>query len=102
MNTILLRLIRPGVRPIMYASSLALPAGIIALHATYDMCSEFGVSPPERPSGKKRQVLYHFGPAGHERGPTAGSCKFAKRRIRGPDPRVSRKQLAGHGDPTRE
>ena len=33
-----------------------------------DMRSEFGVSPRERPSGKKRQILYHFGPAGKTRG----------------------------------
>ena len=29
-----------------------------------DMRSEFGESPRERPSGKKRQVWYTFGPAG--------------------------------------
>ena len=29
--------------------------------ARSNMRSEFGVSPRERPSGKKRQVLYHFG-----------------------------------------
>ena len=60
----------------------------------YDMRSEFGISDPRA------------GPAGHENGPPAGSCKFAKRRIRGPgrgsDPRVGRKQRAGHGDPTPE
>ena len=33
-----------------------------------DMRSEFGVSPRERPAGKKRQVLYHFGPAGRTSG----------------------------------
>ena len=42
------------------------------------MPSEFGVSARERPSGKKRQVLHHFGPAGHESGPPAGSFKFEK------------------------
>ena len=43
-----------------------------------DMRSVFGVSLRGRPSGKKRQVLYHFGPAGYESGPPAGSCKCAK------------------------
>ena len=59
-----------------------------------DKRSVFGVSPRERPSGKKRQVLYNIisdpsaGSAGHESGPPAGSCKFATRRIRGSDPQV--------------
>ena len=58
----------------------------------YDMRSEIGISAQEKPPGKKRQVVYNFGPAagpaGHESGPPAGTCKFANRRIRGPDPRV--------------
>ena len=76
-----------------------------------DMRSEFGVSPRERlqaGSGK-----YYFisdpqaGPAGHESDPPTSSCTFAKRwisagQIRGSDPRVSREQLAGHGNPTRD
>ena len=33
-----------------------------------DMRSAFGIWPRERPSGKKRQVLCHFGPAGRTRG----------------------------------
>ena len=33
-----------------------------------DMRSEFGVSPRERPSSKKRQLSYQFGPAGTTRG----------------------------------
>ena len=62
-----------------------------------DMRSVFGVLPRERPSGKKRQVLYHSRPAGRTHGsrawpsasgPPAGNCTFAKLRIRGPDPRV--------------
>ena len=57
----------------------------------YDMRSEFGVSSRERPSGKKRQVLYHFGPragpAGRESGPPA-VAKFSKIRIRGSDARA--------------
>ena len=53
-----------------------------------DTRSDFVVSPREKPSGENRPVLYHFGPAGHESGFPAGSCKFAKRRIRGPNPRV--------------
>ena len=59
-----------------------------------DMRSEFELSARERPSGKKRQVLYNIisdpsaGSAGHESGPPAGSCKFATRRIRGSDPQV--------------
>ena len=52
------------------------------------MRSEFGMSARERPSGKKRQVLYNFGPAGHENGPPVGSCKFSRRLIRRPDLRV--------------
>ena len=32
-----------------------------------DMRSVFGVSPRERPSGKKRQALCHFGPADRTR-----------------------------------
>ena len=77
-----------------------------------DKRSEFEISSREKASGKKRQVLYHIisdpwaGSTGHESGPPAGSGKFAKRRISGPDPwgsdpRVSRKQLATHGDPIR-
>ena len=33
-------------------------------------------------------LLYNFGPAGHKGGLPAGSRTFARRRIRGPDPRV--------------
>ena len=54
----------------------------------YDVRSKFGISTRERPSGKQRQVLHNFGPAGHENDPPAGSWKFSKRRIRGPDPRA--------------
>ena len=85
MNTITLRcgFIRPGVSLIMYASSLNNP-GILFL--------QFGISARERPSGKKRQVLYDIisdpraGSAGHESDP----------------PTSSRKLLAGDDDSTRE
>ena len=72
---------------------------LINCSARYDMGSAIGISARERPSGKTRQVLYHFGPADHENGPPVGSCKFAKDgsagQIRGPDPRVMREQLSG-------
>ena len=54
--------LRPGDRQRMYASSLK-PGTI--LHA---LRSVFGVLPRDRPSGKKRQVLHLFGPAGRTRG----------------------------------
>ena len=91
--------IRPEVSLIMLYTYL------VAKKSWYDY-PQFEVSARERPSGMKRQVLYDIisdpraGSAGHESDPPAGRCKFAKRRIRGPDPRVSRKQLVGHGDPT--
>ena len=75
----------------------------------HDMRSECGISAQERPSRKRQQILYNFepaGPADHDSGPPVGSCKLAKDgsagRIRGSNLRVSRKQLAGHGDPTRD
>ena len=93
----------PGVRPIVYAPSLM--PGIIVLHAM--ICARSSKYRHER-SVQARSGKYctisdpRAGPAGHESGPPSGSCKFENRRIRGPDPRVSRKKLAGHGDPTHE
>ena len=96
-----------GSPNIMYASSLT--PGIIVLHAL--ICAWSSEYRPERGlqarSGKYSIISDpRAGPAGHESGPPVGSCKFAKDgsagQIRGFDPRVSRKQLAGHYDPTRE
>ena len=87
MNTIILRIRRTRGSP--NDACLVANAWYVC-SARYDMRSEFGISARDSPSGKKRQVfvLYNFGPAGHESGLPPGSCKFANRRIRGPDPRV--------------
>ena len=65
MNTIILRL--PPTRG--FLNNVCLVAN--AWHdcsTLYDMRSEFGTSAQERPSDKKRQLLYNFGPAGRIRG----------------------------------
>ena len=65
--------------------------GITVLHAL--ICARSLEYRPERGlqarSGKYCNISDpRAGPAGHESGPPAGSCKFAKIRIRGPNPRV--------------
>ena len=64
MNIMILRLHPTRGLPNKYASSLM--SGIIVVHAL--ICARSSEYRPERLSGKKRQVLYNFGPAGRTRG----------------------------------
>ena len=64
-NTIILRLHPTRGSP----NNVCLVANTSYNCATrYDSRSEFGMSARERPSGKKRQVLYNFGSMGSTRG----------------------------------
>ena len=104
MNTIITRIhLARGSPNNVYASSLM--SGLIVLHCL--ICARSSEYRPERGlqarSGKYCIISDpRAGPAGHDSGPPAGSCKFGKRRIRGSDSRVCRKHLVGYGDPTRE
>ena len=94
----------------MYASSLM--PGMLVLHAL--ICARSSEYRPERGlqarSGKYWCILSdpRAGPAGHEmrvallQAAVTLQKEVSAGQIRGSDPRVSRKQLAGHGDPTRE
>ena len=83
---------------VMYASSLM--PGIIIVHAMIcSRSSEYRLTKASRQEAADAADVAYFGTAGRESGPPAGS-KFAKRRTREPDPRVSRKQLECHEDPS--
>ena len=98
--------IRPGVRLIVYASSLM--PGTEYNRSSRSICARSSEYRPERGlpirSGKYCIISDpRAGPAGHESGRRASTCTFAQSKdgsagqIRESDPRVSRKQLAGYG-----